>query len=202
MLVARKIRARTQNSGWSDPSKKKKIRKPRKPMTDEQRQAAAERLKKAREARAKKNPNYGKSGLHPSLHDMDEEHHLHPDKVKQWIKTQKEIVTSERAAERQNVKGAKAKRCSAEAYIRDMKTYLRNGDWISYFYGEYEQHKTGLKCVAMAYNSDGTPKRDVGTWYEDIGVYTQEMYNEDNGLDLDDKKNKRRRKRNKRAVGK
>lgn len=54
MLVAKKIRAKTQNSGWSDPSKKKKTRKPRKPMTEEQRQAAAERLKKAREARAKR----------------------------------------------------------------------------------------------------------------------------------------------------
>ena len=39
MLVAKKIRAKTQNSGWSDPSKKKKIRKPRKPMTDDQKQA-------------------------------------------------------------------------------------------------------------------------------------------------------------------
>ena len=103
MLVARKIRARTQNSGWSDPSKKKKIRKPRKPMTDEQRQAAAERLKKAREARAKKNPNYGKSGLHPSLHDMDEEHDLHPDKVKEWIKIQKDLISIEKRNERKNI---------------------------------------------------------------------------------------------------
>ena len=133
---------------------------------------------------------------------MPDDHPLHPKKVKQWIKTQKEIVTSERAAERQNVKGAKAKRCSAEAYIRDMKTYLRNGDWISYFYGEYEQSKMGLKCVAMAYDADGNPKREVGVLYQDIGVYTQEMYNEDNGLDLvNDRKNKRR-KRNKRALGK
>ena len=100
--MARKIRARTQNSGWSDPSKKKKIRKPRKPMTDEQRQAAAERLKKAREARAKKNPNYGKSGLHSSLHNLDEDYALHPDKVKEWIKVQKELVSTEKRNERSN----------------------------------------------------------------------------------------------------
>ena len=58
------------------------------------------------------------------------------------------------------------------------------------------------KCVAMAYDADGNPKREVGVLYQDIGVYTQEMYNEDNGLDLvNDRKNKRR-KRNKRALGK
>ena len=119
--MARKIRARTQNSGWSDPSKKKKIRKPRKPMTDEQRQAAAERLKKAREARAKKNPNYGKSGLHPSLHDMDEEHDLHPDKVKEWIKIQKDLISIEKRNERKNVKGATARRISHEGYVKICK---------------------------------------------------------------------------------
>ena len=200
--MKRKVKATTDNSGWVEPKIVIKWRKTRKPLTPEQKIAAAERLEKARAARAAKNPDYGVTNIHPSLRDLSEDHPLHPKKVKQWIKTQKEIVSSERAAERQNIKGAKAKRCSAEAYIRDMKTYLRNGDWISYFYGEYEQHKTGLKCVAMAYNADGTPKRDVGMWYQDIGVYTQEMYNEDNGLDLNDKKSNRRRKRNKRAVGK
>ncbi len=200
--MKRKVKATTDNSGWTEPKIVIKRKKKRKPLTPEQKIAAAERLEKAREARAAKNPDYGVTNIHPSLRDLPDDHPLHPKKVKQWIKTQKEIVTSERAAERQNVKGAKAKRCSAEAYIRDMKTYLRNGDWISYFYGEYEQYKMGLKCVAMAYDADGNPKREVGVLYQDIGVYTQEMYNEDNGLDLvNDRKNKRR-KRNKRALGK
>ena len=54
----------------------------------------------------------------------------------------------------------------------------------------------------MSYDADGNPKREVGVLYQDIGVYTQEMYNEDNGLDLvNDRKNKRR-KRNKRVLGK
>ena len=45
--MARKIKSKTDNSGWTDPSKKKKVRKS-KPMTEEQKQAAAERLEKAR----------------------------------------------------------------------------------------------------------------------------------------------------------
>ena len=177
MLVARKIRARTQNSGWSDPSKKKKIRKPRKPMTDEQRQAAAERLKKAREARAKKNPNYGKSGLHPSLHDMDEEHDLHPDKVKEWIKTHKELISVEKKNERKNVKGATARRISHEGYVKNMQAYLKDGVWNDSFYGERQEYKMEFVCSAMAYYHEGPnkgmPKRNVGVWYPDIGrVYT------------------------------
>ena len=83
--MVRKIKASTDNSGWVEP--KKKIRKRRKPMTEEQKQAAAARLEKAREARAAKNPDYGQSGIHVSLRDLPEDHPAHPNKVKRWIKT-------------------------------------------------------------------------------------------------------------------
>ena len=99
--MARKIKASTDNSGWVEP--KKKIRKTRKPMTEEQKQAAAARLEKAREARAAKNPDYGQSGIHPSLRDLSDDSPISPKKVKQWIKTQKDIMSSEKAAERQRV---------------------------------------------------------------------------------------------------
>ena len=100
-------------------------------------------------------------------------------------------MSSERASERQGVKGARSKWKNAEAYIRDMNTYLRNGDWVSMFYGEYEQHKVKYRVRAMAYDKDGNPKRDVGKWYPDIGTYTQEMFDEDKEL-----KNGRTRKTN------
>ena len=44
--MAKRIKAKTDNSGWVEP--KKRVRKKRKPMTDEQKAAAAERLEKAR----------------------------------------------------------------------------------------------------------------------------------------------------------
>ena len=44
------IKVTTQNDGWEEP--KRKPRKPRKPMSEEQRQAAAKRLEKARAALA------------------------------------------------------------------------------------------------------------------------------------------------------
>ena len=198
--MARKIKASTDNSGWVEP--KKKIRKTRKPMTEEQKQAAAARLEKAREARAAKNPDYGQSGIHPSLRDLSDDSPISPKKVKQWIKTQKDIMSSEKASERQGVKGARSRWKNAEAYIRDMNTYLRTGDWVSMFYGEHEQHKVKYKCVAMAYDKDGNPKRDVGTWYPDIGTYTQEMFDEDKGIEHERKDRKTKRSNNKGPVEK
>ena len=189
--MARKIKASTDNSGWVEP--KKKIRKRRKPMTEEQKQAAAARLEKAREARAAKNPDYGQSGIHASLRDLPDDHPAHPKKVKRWIKTQKELAASERRAVKQGVKGAYSRQCTHEGYVRNLVKYLRDGDYVDMFYGEYMEHNTKRKCVAMAYESDGTPKRDVGVWYPDIGTYTQEMYNEDRGIVSEPPKKKRKR---------
>ena len=191
--MPRKVKASTDNSGWVEP--KKKVRKRRKPMTEEQRRAASERLEKARAARAAKNPDYGQSGIHPTLRNLPDDHPAHPKKVRQWIKTQKELAASERKSVKQGVKGAYSKQCIHEAYVRNLVKYLRDGDYVDMFYGEYMEHQVKRKCVAMAYESDGTPKRDVGVWYPDIGTYTQEMYNEDRGIVLEPPKKKRKRRK-------
>jgi len=191
--MPRKVKASTDNSGWVEP--KKKVRKRRKPMTEEQRRAASERLEKARAARAAKNPDYGQSGIHPTLRDLPDDHPAHPKKVRQWIKTQKELAASERKSVKQGVKGAYAKQSTHEGYIRNLVKYLRDGDYVDMFYGEYMEHQVKRKCVAMAYESDGTPKRDVGVWYPDIGTYTQEMFNEDRGIVLEQPKKKRKRRK-------
>jgi len=175
-MVKRKIKVKTDNSGWKEP----KVRKKRKPMTKKQRIAASKRLEKARAIKAKKNPNYGQSGIYPTLRDLPDDHPVHPDKVKMWIKTQKELASVERQAVRQKVKGSISKLANHEAYIRSMNRYLKVGDWTDMFYGEYQEKKVTYRCVAMAYDKDGNPKRDVNTYYPDIGmVYTQEMINQD-----------------------
>ena len=204
--MARKIKSKTDNSGWTDPSKKKKVRKKRKPMTEEQKQAAAERLEKARAARAAKNPNYGQSGIHESLRDLPDDAPINPKKVKQWIKTQKELASMERRNEKAKVKGTTDRRMSHEAYVRNMQRYLRDGDWIDFFYGEHQEKKIRYICRGQAYYwtgpKKGEPKFDVGTYYPLLGtVYSQEMYDADNGVeDADVQKTKRRRKRNQRSV--
>ena len=179
-MAKRKIVVKTDNSSWQEPKKRKK----RKPMTEDQHKASVKRLEKARAARAKKNSNYGQSGIHSTLRNLSEDHPTHPDKVKQWIKTQKELASTERAAVRQKVKGSVAKLAKHEGYVRAMQKYLRDGDWIDMFYGEHQEHKVRNRCIALGYYSEGPKKgevkRDVDVYYPDMGcVYTQEMLEED-----------------------
>ena len=180
MVVTRKkIVVETDNSNWQAPKK----RKPRKPMSEEQRVSAAARLEKAREKRKAKNPDYGLSGIHESIRDLPDEHPVAPKKVKRWINTQKELAAAERSAVRQKIKGALAKQLYHEGYIKQMTIYLKTGDWISMFYGEYQQSKVRWRCYSLAYDENGDPKRDVGIFYPDMGcVYTQEMFNEEQGI--------------------
>ena len=75
---------------------------------------------------------------------------------------------------------AYAKQLIHEGYVRRMQSYLKTGDWADTLYGEHQEHKIKYRCVSLAYEKDGTPKRNIGTFYEDMGeVYTQEMFNED-----------------------
>ena len=174
--MARKVKSVTVVDGWKEP----KRRKPRKPMTEKQRVAASERLKKAREARREKNPDYGMSGIHESLRNLPKEHPAHPKKVKKWIKTQKELASAERKNVKNKVKGALARQMTHEGYVRHLLKYLRDGDYVDVFFGEHQESKVSRRCVALAYDKNGNPKRDVDVWYPDMGcVYTQEMYDEE-----------------------
>ena len=128
------------------PYKRKKFgpaKKKRKPMTPEQRFAAAERLAKAREAKGPaKHKNISKSVL-----ELPDDHFLSLKKVRQWIKTQKGIVSSERRNAHRNVKGAYARQCAAEGYIRFMNHYIQHGDWPGDYYGEYEDKRIKWKTI-------------------------------------------------------
>ena len=194
MNKRKKIAVQTDNSDWQAPKK----RKPRKPMSEEQRVAAAARLEKAREKRKEKNPDYGQSGVSTSLKDLPEDHPLHPNKVKEWIKTQKDLLSSARSSVRQKIKGSEAQLAMHEGYIKNMLKYLRDGDWVDDFYGEHQQNKIRHRCVSLAYYDDGTPKRSIGVYYPDLGcVYTQELFNEEKGIvNVGKKRRKNKRKRN------
>ena len=194
MNKKKKITVQTDNSDWQAPKK----RKPRKPMTEDQRIAAAARLEKAREKRKEKNPDYGQSGVSQSLKDLPEDHPRHPKKVKEWIKTQKDLLSSARSSVRQKIKGSEAQLAMHEGYIKNMLKYLRDGDWVDDFYGEHQQNKIRHRCVSLAYYDDGTPKRSIGVYYPDMGcVYTRELFNEEKGIvNVGKKRRKNKRKRN------
>ena len=141
-MARRKVKASTDNSGWVAP----KVRKKRKPMSAEQRVAAAERLEIARAA---KTPAQNQN-IHPEVLAKPDEYFLSANKVKSWIKSNKEQLSALRGEVRRDVKGALAKFHSKQGYIRQMQHYLKHGDWITDFYGEYEEKRIKWKTIHPA----------------------------------------------------
>ena len=155
--------------------KPKKTRKPRKPMTEEQRLAAAERLRKAREKRMRENPPEYKN-VHPSVLRRSEADPLNFLAVKDWIAINKMKLSEAKKQQRKGEKGAENIVSRISGYISIMENYLKTGDWYGLFCGENEDQFVKTHCVAQAYYSDGTPKRTVGVFYPEMGeVWTQEM---------------------------
>ena len=144
-----------------------KQRKKRKPMTAEQKAAAAERLAKAR-ANKRKTAGPPKN-VHPSVVALPDGNPLSLQSVRGWIKHNKELLSEERRAARAGVKGADSKVAGIEGYVRNMEHYIRTGDWVDWFYGQEQQNKVRYKCTAMAYHFEGpfkgpseTPSRLTG----------------------------------------
>lgn len=147
---------------------RKKIRKARKPMSEEQKKQAVERLAKARAKRAAANPPTYKN-IAPEVVALPDSDPLSLVNVRSWIKTNREMLVEERKAARQGVRGSEARVKSTEGYIRHMEKYLRDGDWVDNCMGAQQEIKTKWKCISMAYYDDGTPKRTQGVYYPDLG---------------------------------
>lgn len=156
-----------------------KPKKPRKKrnLSDEQRAKLAERMKKAREARG---PAKNLS-VDASIRDLPAEHPLHPEKVKDWLKYQKDVFKSIRHLKDSKDASERNLYNDTETYIFNLQRYLNDGIWRDHRYGEEKQNRIRQVSVKLAYHPDGTPKRTVGVFYPDIGAdYTLEMEQEDN----------------------
>jgi len=156
----------------------KKVRKKRKPMTEEQKAAAVARLAKARAARG---PAKNIS-IDESIRNLDAEHPLNPNKVKEWIKEQKELLQG-LGKEAKDGKDPNLRKMywDTETYIFNLQRYLNDGIYRDHRYGGEKQNKIRLVSVARAYYPDGTPKGTPGVFYSDIGEeYTNEMAMADN----------------------
>ena len=152
-----------------------KTRKRRKPMTKEQRAAAAERLAKARAAKGESK----NLSLHKDIRNLEEDHPISPTKVKKWLKSNKEALAAAKKDAKTDKK-ANARVGQLETYVTNMERYLRTGVWLNLFYGENQEHKVRRRVTTLAYDKDGNVKREVGVIYPDIGEYTREMYEWDN----------------------
>lgn len=147
-------------------------------MSEEQREAAIERLAKAREAR-KKDPAELKN-LHPKVAALPSDHILSYDNCRKYLKSAKEHASAARKTMRAGTKGGEADYYSWKGYETNIQAYFRTGDWQDLYYGEDRDKKMGWKCTVMAYHSTGKPKRSVGTWYPDVcAQWTDEMEDEE-----------------------
>ena len=142
----------------------------RKQLSEKRKQELRNQLSKARSK--KKTAEY--KNVYPSVLAKPDDDPLSFKTVKKWIKHNKEkasaFLTNSRrrgASPKQSITD-KINSENAKAYIRMMEYYLKSGDWVSMFMGADEEMKTQWKCVAMAYNEDGTPKRTKGIYYPDI----------------------------------
>ena len=183
---------------------RKKIRRARKPMTEEQKKAATERLAKARAA--KKKTSGAPKNVHPSVAALPDDDMFSLKSVRDWIKHNKELLSEERRALRANVKGSQSKVTSIEGYVRNMEHYIRTGDWVDSFYGKEQGQKMKRKCVAMAYHFEGPfkgmAKREVGVTYSDVGFWTAEMHADYYNLNSTSEPSRRRNVRKRNTVSK
>ena len=154
------------------------VKRRRKPMSEEQRLAAVERLAKARAKRAASNPPPYKN-IHPDVLALDEDHTFSFKNVRGWLKHQQDLLTAHKQSLRQGDKGALAKVTSTEGYIKNINAYLSSNCWIDDYYGENRDNRMIRTCIAMAYDDDGYPKREKGTFYPDLGFVWGEEPEED-----------------------
>ena len=149
-------------------------------ISEERKQQLRDQLERAR---AKRKPAEYKN-VHSTVLDLPDDHNYSFKTVKGWIKESKEQVAAFNKIARsfrstpQDKQKASNLADSKKAYIRYCEHYLKTGDWNSPLSGPNEEHTVVPKCIALAYNPDGTPKRTVGVFYPDLlAVWTKEMEN-------------------------
>jgi len=146
-------------------------------LSEEQRAELRERLEKARASKAPAK----QLSIHESIRNLPDTDSFAPARVRGWIRATKERMQSMRKWKKSKDKNEYQAYLTEEIYLGNLQAYLRTGIYLDNRWGAERQHAVKYRCVAMAYYSDGTPKRTVGTWYPDIGTYTQEMADEYDG---------------------
>jgi len=147
--------------------KKTKVKRKRKPMTPEQKAAAAQRLAVARAARG---PAKNVS-LHESIRELPDDHYLSPKSVKEWIKVWQDRLKGMKQYKTSKDRTQRGEYITAETYLKNLKSYLQNGIWSDSRYGEDREHQTKFLVVAPAYDADGNVKRTKGFFYKDYGYW-------------------------------
>ena len=123
-------------------------------MSEEAKKAATVNLAKARAA--KKPAAY--KNIAPNVLALEDDNGLSVVSIKRYLKAQKDKISDLKKAVHRNERGALAKITAAQAYVRGLNQYLRDGMYPFDFYGENEEIRLYHKTIAHAYNPDGSLK--------------------------------------------
>ena len=164
---------------------KSRRRTSRKPLTEEQKEARKQRLA---EARAKRAPATHKS-VHPDV-PRDEAHPWNVNNIKKWIKTnQDELSSLKSQLKRQYDRKQNDRLNSLECYVENLKSYLRTGVYLDFRYGEQMEGRIRRICRVPAYHwygpHEGLQKLEVGVFYPEYGVVTEEIYADHYGIPVE-----------------
>ena len=164
----------------------------RKPLTEKQKEERRKNLAAAREMKSA--PKY--VSVAPNVRELPDDNPLSLKNTRKHIKTNKD----ERARLRKILRTSNDRKVQdlynrIDNYVQNMEYYVRNGVWLDLFYGENQENRIGFRCLTPAYDSNGNMKRSIGVFYEDIGIYTKEMYETDTGTYKPSKPKRRKKKR-------
>ena len=120
-----------------------KLRKKRKPMTEEQRAAAAERLAQARLARG----ITGTKNVHPDVLALPDDHPLAYVKVKEWLKYNQDLLKSIKSQKNSTDSKQRMEYQVTENYVKNLKVYIRDNVWLDHRYGKLMENK--MEWVAV-----------------------------------------------------
>ena len=133
----------------------KKPRKKRKPMTEEQRAAAIERLAKARAARG----ITGTKNVHPDVLALPEDNPLSYNKVKEWLDFNKDKLKSIKHQATSNDTNERREFQVTQTYVKNLQVYLKDNVWLDHRYGKMMENKVQWATVV--------PSRTTVWNYED-----------------------------------
>lgn len=126
--------------------KPKKLRKKRKPMTEEQRAAASERLAKARAARG----ITGTKNVHPDVLALPEDHPLSYAKVKGWLKYNSEYLKSIKQQKDSKDTNERREYQVVETYVKNLRIYIKDNVWCDHKYGQKMENTMEYITIAHA----------------------------------------------------
>ena len=124
----------------------KKPRKKRKPMTEEQRAAAIERLAKARAARG----ITGTKNVHPDVLALPEDNPLSYKNVKEWLTYNQDYLKSIKGQRDSKDRDQRREYQIVETYVKNLKTYIRDNVWNDHRYGKKMENKMEWIVIAPA----------------------------------------------------